>query len=496
MSPWGFIRRRNQPLSRGLLRTHYNGRVIGSSIVATNPHTTDDGFALTLGGSIPRGTREHTFWQGDGTDNIAYARTTRPYVITTGSENQPCTFVVVFKMQTTGISNTSIAGLGAQTGTSGSTLFRLMGGTAAANLYLQVQDGGGTIPYNTQLTTPVAVNDLRWHTAVVTFDMVSGGNARCYVDGVAPSAGLNYTGGNFTANTTFDYVSVCGIIRGGSPLAYGPFDVALFVPMFGAKLSDQEGKDLSANPWQLFRQVADPIILAEVAGGGPITVTVNQSNEADSAQVVGRAKSKAIGISSETDAALAIAASKRVVIGIASETESAFSVASAKSKTLGMATETDTAFAVTLPGAINVTINQVFETDLGQPIARSKRKAVGIASETNSAQTLARLKARAIAQVQELCQAMPITAVGGAAPDTPTLNAADLALITTIVQNCCNAMLRVWINKMITDPVAGTWTIYADDNATPMFSGPLYEDAAATQLYRGRGAEHRGKNIL
>lgn len=267
MSPWGFIRRRNQPLASGLLRTHYNGRVIGSSIVAANPHATDDGFGLTLGGGIPRGTREYTFWQGDGTDNIAYARTTKPYVITTGSENQPCTFVVVFKMQTTGISNTSIAGLGAQTGTSGSTLFRLMGGTAAANLYLQVQDGGGTIPYNAQLTTPVAVNDLRWHTAVVTFDMVSGGNARCYVDGVAPSANLNYTGGNFTSNTTFDYVSACGIIRGGSPLAYGPFDVALFVPMFGAKLSDAEGISLSANPWQLFEPVIDTVVVNEVTGG-------------------------------------------------------------------------------------------------------------------------------------------------------------------------------------------------------------------------------------
>ena len=82
------------------------------------------------------------------------------------------------------------------------------------------------------------------------------------------------------------------------------------------------------------------------------------------------------------------------------------------------------------------------------------------------------------------------------AAEVMTLNSADLAAIQALIQTCCASMLRLWTNKMITDPVAGTWTIYADDDVTPMFSGPLYEDAAATQLYRGKGAEHRGANIL
>lgn len=52
---------------------------------------------------------------------------------------------------------------------------------------------------------------------------------------------------------------------------------------------------------------------------------------------------------------------------------------------------------------------------------------------------------------------------------------------------------KVLINKMITDPSAGTITIFEDDGSTVLYSGELFEDAAGTQRYRGDGAEHRGK---
>jgi hypothetical protein len=46
-------------------------------------------------------------------------------------------------------------------------------------------------------------------------------------------------------------------------------------------------------------------------------------------------------------------------------------------------------------------------------------------------------------------------------------------------------------NKTITDPVAGTITVYEDDGITVAYTAPLWEDAAATQPYRGQGAERR-----
>jgi len=49
------------------------------------------------------------------------------------------------------------------------------------------------------------------------------------------------------------------------------------------------------------------------------------------------------------------------------------------------------------------------------------------------------------------------------------------------------------INKMITDPVAGTLTIYDDDSTTTLVQGDLFEDAAGVQPYRGQGAERREK---
>lgn len=54
--------------------------------------------------------------------------------------------------------------------------------------------------------------------------------------------------------------------------------------------------------------------------------------------------------------------------------------------------------------------------------------------------------------------------------------------------NLARAILR---NKTITDPVAGTITIFDDDNTTVLYTASLWEDAAGTQGYRGQGAERR-----
>lgn len=48
-------------------------------------------------------------------------------------------------------------------------------------------------------------------------------------------------------------------------------------------------------------------------------------------------------------------------------------------------------------------------------------------------------------------------------------------------------------HKVITDPVAGTYDVYGDDDVTVIFTGSLWEDAAGTQPYQGSGAERRDR---
>lgn len=53
--------------------------------------------------------------------------------------------------------------------------------------------------------------------------------------------------------------------------------------------------------------------------------------------------------------------------------------------------------------------------------------------------------------------------------------------------------LRLLRNRTVTDPVAGTYTVYADDDSTVLLQGSLYEDAAGTTPYQGQGAERRDR---
>lgn len=56
----------------------------------------------------------------------------------------------------------------------------------------------------------------------------------------------------------------------------------------------------------------------------------------------------------------------------------------------------------------------------------------------------------------------------------------DLAMVRKIMQN-----------KMVTDPVTGKQTVYEDDGVAVFVEGDLFEDAAGTQTYQGKGAERR-----
>lgn len=50
---------------------------------------------------------------------------------------------------------------------------------------------------------------------------------------------------------------------------------------------------------------------------------------------------------------------------------------------------------------------------------------------------------------------------------------------------------KLQMNKMITDDTTGILTVYDDDDITPLYSGNIYEDILAGQLYRGAGIERR-----
>lgn len=77
---------------------------------------------------------------------------------------------------------------------------------------------------------------------------------------------------------------------------------------------------------------------------------------------------------------------------------------------------------------------------------------------------------------------------GGATPeDISTAVRASLAAELTLV----STIAKIQKNKMVTDPASGTLTVYDDDGTTPLISGPIFEDAAGTQPYRGKGAERR-----
>jgi len=56
-----------------------------------------------------------------------------------------------------------------------------------------------------------------------------------------------------------------------------------------------------------------------------------------------------------------------------------------------------------------------------------------------------------------------------------------------------DVVIKLFTNRMETNPSTGVLTIYDDDDTTVLYSGNIYEDILATQLYRGQGLERRNK---
>jgi hypothetical protein len=144
----------------------------------------------------------------------------------------------------------------------------MRGGSASADaVVFVVQDVDTNIAYNTE-TVSLGLTDLLPHTVVVSAGLVPGDRAVHYVDGKFVQS-IAHAGASINT-TTFEFVNVNGIIRGGSSLAFGDYDVLFFVPLFG-KLPTQQCLSLSANPWQLFEpEMQFGFKAAEAVAGGRI----------------------------------------------------------------------------------------------------------------------------------------------------------------------------------------------------------------------------------
>lgn len=239
------------------------GMPIGTVLLGSVQQALNGG-ALTKAGSIPTiSTPVGRAWEGNTTGSrIVYATARRPFVLGTDLD---VSFVIVFRKQNTAVDANTIAGFGAATGAAGNTLFRLVGGGTASRIQFQVQDGTAIVYYNTQSDGATAVNDLAWHTAVISMGLRAGDTLDYTIDG-RPNGTVARAAGTPSA-TTFPYVAACGALRGNAPLGYGNYDVALVAPIFG-RLSAAQARALSLNPWQLFKAPARRIWVSAGAPAG------------------------------------------------------------------------------------------------------------------------------------------------------------------------------------------------------------------------------------
>lgn len=64
-----------------------------------------------------------------------------------------------------------------------------------------------------------------------------------------------------------------------------------------------------------------------------------------------------------------------------------------------------------------------------------------------------------------------------------------------IIGNDTSNSRKILTNRTHTDPGTGIMTVYDDDDSSILLQGDLFEDVAATQPYRGQGADRRNRLI-
>lgn len=101
-----------------------------------------------------------------------------------------------------------------------------------------------------------------------------------------------------------------------------------------------------------------------------------------------------------------------------------------------------------------------------------------------------------IAALDGVASAAPvIRATGTVAADiTPFTDLSPQSLASAVWSTAQGQFLyAVAHNRVVTDPVAGTFTVYDDDDTTVLYVADLWEDAAGTTPYQGSGADRRDR---
>lgn len=231
-------------------------------------------------------------------------------------------------------------------------------------------------------------------------------------NGVGANVG-SATGNSASPSVTFSTGAADSLIVGGINAASGS---ATFTPGANVtELRDITSDQLSAFAGEKAASGGSDTIDATISGSirwsfaaiellaasGGISQAVGQTTEANTAQVVNKAKAKAVGLNSETDTAQPVAQVKSLAIGQIAETDTVFAITAHKALAVGLAEETDTAQPITAQGAQVIPVGQASETEAAQAITASKALAVGLVSETDEAQSVAIVKTLAIGQAAE-----------------------------------------------------------------------------------------------
>lgn len=76
---------------------------------------------------------------------------------------------------------------------------------------------------------------------------------------------------------------------------------------------------------------------------------------------------------------------------------------------------------------------------------------------------------------------------------TRILSSSGTLVQSEVLESEITNLRKLWRNRQETNPSTGVMTVYDDDNVTPLFTAPVYEDVAGTQQYQGNGIDRRDR---
>jgi hypothetical protein len=291
--------------------------------------------------------------------------------------------------------------------------------------------------------------------------------------------------------------------------------IALWAELPGVFLSQEECRSVSANPWQIFED-DDLWIPFSVAGGGASAVT----GDLDDSYVIRAAihgdfadsyaiRSAIVGDLADSYAIRALAsqdlADSYIIRSAASQDfADSYIIRAAASQDLADSYNVRAAISGDLADSYEIQSAGVVTSDLADsyviraPVAADVADSYSIrataTSDLDDSFIIRGLATKDLADSYTI-----ITAIAADLADTYSILEAGGGTCPTATQ-VANAvwahataalLMKLKRNKAITDPATGIMTIYDDDGVTPLVTANVYEDAAAGQAYRGRGAERR-----